>query len=458
MLKNKYNGKKILIAGLGKSGLAALNYLSLLGADISAYDKKDIEWDDPKTYKKLEELGVKGYFNGAEVPDEKWAYIVMSPGMPPQADFVRAGVTQGAVLTGDLELAAEIGAGTFVAITGTNGKTTTTTLTGEMFAEGGFDVRVTGNIGTPVISTVAEDAKDRVYVTEVSSFQLETTKVFKPKVSAILNITPDHLDRHGTVEDYAAAKAKIFENQDENDFFVYNADDPAVTELSGTCRAKLMPFSRLTELKAGAFVKDGKLVIRDEEGTETELLATKELRIPGNHNLENALAAAAIAYCGGVSAKAIKKSLKTFKGVEHRMEPVATLKGVKFVNDSKGTNPDASLMAIRATEPDIILIAGGYDKHSDFHPFIQGFDGKVTHLLLMGATAEQIKNTAEEEGFHDVTVCEDMSQCVRLGFELAKKDDTVLLSPACASWGMYNCFEERGEHFKKCVEELRTKA
>ncbi|MDR3072455.1 MAG: UDP-N-acetylmuramoyl-L-alanine--D-glutamate ligase [Clostridiales Family XIII bacterium] len=453
----KYKKKQVLIVGLGKSGSATLELMALSGANISVYDNKDIEWEDPKTYTKIKQIGATAYLNGKEVPNEKWDYIAISPGVTPQLPFVVEGIKNGAILTGDLELAFEVAQVRFVAITGTNGKTTTTTLTGEMFKNAGIESKVTGNIGKAVIASALEAHQEEVFVTEVSSFQLETIKAFQPKVSAILNVTPDHLDRHGSLENYAEVKAKIFENQKEDGYFVGNADDPIVEKLSKKCKATKMPFSRKKTLSQGTFVQDGRMVLRTPDGEEIDLIAPEELKIPGLHNLENALAAASIAWCGGVPVEYIRKTLKSFKGVEHRLEPVATINGVKFVNDSKGTNPEASMRAIEATKANILLIAGGYDKHSDFHGFIRAFDGKVSQLILLGATAPQIKREAEEEGFTEVSMVDDMGEAVRLAFELAMEGDTVLLSPACASWGMYTCFEERGNHFKKCVRELKKK-
>jgi UDP-N-acetylmuramoylalanine--D-glutamate ligase len=259
------------------------------------------------------------------------------------------------------------------------------------------------------------------------------------------------------MERYGAAKAKVFARQTEEDYIVYNADDELVAALVKDAKSKPFPFSRITAVENGAFLKDGRLVIADAaKGGVIDLIAVEELRIPGAHNIENALAAAAIAYCGGIAPKVIAESLKSFKGVEHRLEYVASIYGVKFVNDSKGTNPDASAKAIEASDAGILLIAGGYDKQSDFRPFVRGFGGKVKHLLLLGETAERFKEEAASEGFTDATVCEDMGACVRLGLELAAPGDTVLLSPASASWDMYSCFEERGAHFKRIVEELAS--
>ncbi len=450
-LKNK----KVLIAGLGLSGKAALEAVSKAGASIAVYDERDIEENDPRLFKKLEITGMPAFINGLPVPDEKWDYIIMSPGVPMNSKFVTNAQRQNTVIIGELELAYELSKGRFIAITGTNGKTTTTTLVGDIFKKSGINTIVGGNIGSPVVSSVNETTDDTVLVTEVSSFQLESINKFKPFVSAILNLTPDHMDRHGNMNNYGAAKARIFENQDAGDFLIYNCDDEKVAALTADAKAMKIPFSRQKELDIGAFIRGNKIVIRDLDGRVTELIDSSELMIPGSHNLENALAAVAITYFAGVEAQVITQALKEFDGVSHRLELVATRKGIRFVNDSKGTNPDASMKAIDAVGKGIFLIAGGYNKESDFHDFIRGFGGRVKHLILIGETAQKFKETAEELGFTEVTICESMGESIRLGYEYAEEGDTVLLSPASASWDMYKNFEERGDHFRKIVEELK---
>jgi UDP-N-acetylmuramoylalanine--D-glutamate ligase len=459
--EGRYAGKKVLIVGMGKSGVAAMKVFARAGAQVSVYDAKDIEWDDRELFARISALDIPRYFNGAEPESEGWDYIVKSPGVLPDLPFIREAEKNGATLLSDLDPAYGFADGDFIAITGTNGKTTTTTLVGEMYEAAGVPCAVTGNIGVPVIETVGKSAPGTVFITEISSFQLEDAREFRPKVAAILNLTPDHLDRHKTMEVYGAAKAKIFACQTGEDHLVYNADDAAVSKLVKKARSHLFPFSRTKKLAEGALLRDGRLVLAvpmgspaAPDGGAIDLVAADELRIPGAHNIENALAAAAIAYCGGIDPKVIVSSLRSFRGVEHRMEHVATIGGVNFVNDSKGTNPDASLRAIEASDPGILLIAGGYDKQSDFRPFVRSFDGKVKHLLLMGATAERFRREAAAEGFTDATICEDMGACVRLGFELASPGDTVLLSPASASWDRYANFEERGAHFKQTVEDI----
>jgi len=405
--------------------------------------------------KKLLSAGAEYYFNGRQVPDEEWDLVVMSPGVPPKAPFAERARARGADVIGEIELSWRLGRGRYAAITGTNGKTTTTTLVGEIFKAAGFKAVVAGNIGLPVVSESAKASDDTWLVTEVSSFQLETIDRFRPGIAAILNLTPDHMDRHKDMEDYAAAKARIFENQEAEDTLVYNEDDELVRTLATRARSKRIPFSRVKELDTGAFALDGTIVFADENYI-VKVIKTEELQIPGTHNLENALAATAMAFAAGIDPEVIAQALKRFKGVEHRLEFVLEAGGVRYVNDSKGTNPDAGIKAIEAVGKDILLIAGGYDKSADFADYISAANGKVKKLLLLGATAEKVRACALDGGFSekDVIMAGSMERAVAIGAELAQPGDTVLLSPACASWDMYLNYEERGADFKARVIEM----
>ncbi|WP_202931052.1 UDP-N-acetylmuramoyl-L-alanine--D-glutamate ligase [Aminipila terrae] len=398
---------------------------------------------------------MKCYFGEEPSCIDEIDMMVLSPGVPTELGFVRKAVEKGVEVIGELEIAYRVGNGNYVAITGTNGKTTTTTLVGEIFKNSKRKTYVVGNIGVAVISMAISAELDSWLITETSSFQLETIKYFKPKISAILNLTPDHLNRHHTMENYAAAKAKVFQNQDEEGYYIANYDDPASFALSKECkRARVVPFSVKQKLSYGAFIADGHIVIINDAGDLITLCRADELQIPGTHNLENALAAAAISYFAGIDPAVITETLRNFQGVEHRLEYCGQVDGVKFVNDSKGTNPDASMKAIDAMKNNIILIAGGYDKGSDFTEFIKAFHGRVKHMVLLGKTAPIIKEQAEAVGFTSITMAKNMEECVGSAFKLAVPGDTVLLSPACASWDMYTCFEQRGEHFKNCVHGL----
>ncbi len=448
--------KRVLVIGMGRSGKAAVCALVDAGAAVSVQDSKREDKLDAEFAEYLNNNNVTKYLG--RIPDDMGVFdvLVLSPGVPPELDFIQEAREKGAQIMGELELAYRIGHGSYVAITGTNGKTTTTTLVGEIYKESGRDTHVVGNIGIAVISKAVEANTDSWLVTEVSSFQLETIETFRPVVSAILNLTPDHMDRHKTMGNYGRAKAAVFKNQTEEEYCVLNFDDKACFELAERegCKAKVVPFSRKRELEFGAFASEGRIVIRNEAGKTVDICGCDELQIPGTHNLENALAAAAVAYFGGIDAHIIAKVLRTFAGVEHRIEACGEINGVRFVNDSKGTNPDAAIKAIEAMKENIILIAGGYDKGSIYNEFIEAFGNSVKKLILLGATAPKIRETAEKAGFTDIVMAEDMEDCVAKAYESAEPGDVVLFSPACASWDMYDNFEQRGDHFKSCVKAL----
>jgi UDP-N-acetylmuramoylalanine--D-glutamate ligase len=452
--KDIYGGKTILIAGFGRSGRAALRALDGIAGRIAVYDAKEPGRGEPSA---------EYYFGGSVPPkQERFDYVVLSPGVPPQIPAVANATSAGAQLTGDLELAYHLEKGRYVAITGTNGKTTTTALTGEIWRAAGIASEVTGNIGTPVIESALEAPDGCEFITEVSSFQLETIGEFRPYIAAFLNLTPDHLDRYGRMEAYGAAKARIFMNQKSSDFLVLNADDAGVMAIAERAYAegfesRKVLFSRRGRVENGAFAEDGRIYLA-RNGAARFLLDAAELIIPGSHNLENALSAAAMAACAEIPDEVIVAALRSFKGVAHRMELIDIICEVRFVNDSKGTNTDASQKAIDAVDGAIILIAGGYDKQADFSEFIRGFGSKVKHLILLGETAERFADTAKREGFTDYTIVADMDEAVERAQGLAKPGYTVLLSPASASWDQYDNFEQRGDHFRALVQKLRERA
>ncbi len=438
--------------GLGRSGRAAAEALAGLGAHVCVYDARA----DEEKRLWASRLGVGISFGERPESVKGFDIVVVSPGVPPDKDFIREAREDGAEVTGELELAYRCGRGKYIAITGTNGKTTTTSLTGEIFRAAGLKTEVAGNIGVAVVGRAMEADDDTYLITECSSFQLETTDKFKPRISAILNITPDHLDRHRTMENYALAKAKIFANQSADEYFVYNEDDELTRRVAETCRAVKVPFSRKKELSFGAFVKDGNIVVRDSGsagGADIAICGADGIKMPGLHNLENALAAAAIAYFSGIDAHVIGDTLRSFSGVAHRIEDCGVRAGVRYINDSKGTNPDAAVRAVLSFE-NIILIAGGYDKGARYDELIESFYGRVKALVLMGATAGKIRSAAEKAGFSDIYMAGTMKEAVETASRLSRPGDTVLLSPACASWDMYDNFEDRGDDFKKCVNAL----
>ena len=450
---NNIKNKKVLIVGLGKSGIAAAQAMVKLEASVTVQDSKDVDKIDGQLVTFLKGKGVDFCLGGIPENMEAFDMLILSPGVDPELPFIQEAEKAGAEIIGELEIAYRIARGRFVAITGTNGKTTTTTLTGEIFRKAGRTTYVVGNIGVAVISKALETETEDWLITETSSFQLQTTRYFKPVISAVLNVTPDHLNRHHTMENYGLAKAKIFENQDEGGYCILNGDDEICRRLGAFCKAEVIYFSSTGELERGAFVKDGRLVIA-EKGKVTDLCGCDELRIIGRHNVENALAAAAICYYAGIEPSVIGEVLKSFAGVAHRIEYCGELAGVKFYNDSKGTNVDATLTALAAIEENIILIAGGDGKSQNFEPLAQNLKGRVKHLVLIGKDGPQIAEAAEKAGFKSYSYGADMGECVNKAFAMAEKGDTVLLSPACASWDMYDNFEQRGEHFKEMVSKL----
>ena len=446
-------GKKVLLVGLAKTGISTIKCLAKYGADITV--------NDIKTEDQLEEIiaeikdidGIK-YILGHHPEDiADIDMVVVSPGVPLDLPFIKKVIEENKELIGEVELAYELANKPyFVGITGTNGKTTTTSLTGEIFEKAGKETYVVGNIGNPVIDAVQAANEGASFVTELSSFQLESIKDFKPSVSAVLNITEDHMNRHHTMENYIDAKARVFMNQDKNDFCVLNYDDELTRALAEKCNANVVFFSRLEKLEKGVYVENGDIIIDINE--KINLMKVCELSLPGGHNLENCMAAAAMAYVSGIDIEVIREVLKTFKAVEHRLEFVKEVEGVKYVNDSKGTNPDSTIKAVQAYENPIILIAGGYDKGSTYDELLEIAKKNVKTLVLLGQTADKIEEAARRIGFTDIHRVEDMKEAVKTCHDIAKEGDIVLLSPACASWGMYKNFEVRGEDFKDNVNSL----
>ena len=439
-LKNK----NILLVGLAKTGISTIKHLNKLGAKVVVNDIKDKD----KLKGILDELSdlnnveyILGY-HPENVDDIDMA--VVSPGVPLDLPFILKLKSKNIEIIGEVELAYRLSQNPmFIGITGTNGKTTTTSLVGEIFKKANIDTYIVGNIGNPVIDTVDTANENSVLVTELSSFQLESIDTFKPHVSAILNFTEDHLNRHHTMEAYMEAKARIFKNQDEKDFCVLNYDDKDVKSLSDNVKAKKIFFSRKKSLDCGIYLdEDNNIIINIDK--KIKLLNKDELSLPGNHNLENCMAAAAIAYVSNIDIDVIREVLKTFAGVEHRQEFVRNLNGIMFVNDSKATNPDSSIKAIESYNRPIILIAGGMDKQSSFDEFLDVAKENVYALVLLGETAQRIKECAQNKGFDNITVVKDMKEAVNASYQIAKDGDVVLLSPACASWDMYKSFEVRG--------------
>ncbi len=446
--------QKVLVAGTGISGIAAAKLLLAKGGEVVLYDGND-KLDPEKIKKNFEEDAkltlVLGELKRTELLGVELAII--SPGISLEAPFVAVLDDAGVPIWGEMQLAYHCAKGKLVAITGTNGKTTTTALTGEIMKAQYEDVYVVGNIGEPFSLHALDTTEDSVTVAEVSSFMLETIMDFRPNVSAITNITPDHLDRHKTMECYIETKERITKNQKEGDTCVLNYDDPVLREFGETLKINVVYFSSRQELKKGYYLKDEKIVYNDGKKV-TEIVDVNELNLLGRHNHENVMTAVAIAMNMGVPLEKIQKVIKEFKAVEHRIEFVTERFGVKYYNDSKGTNPDAAIQGIKAMPGPTLLIAGGYDKHSEFDEWIESFDGKVRYLVLIGQTRDKIAECAKRHGFTDIMYAEDLLEAVQVCASYANPGDNVLLSPACASWGQFKNYEERGEKFKEYVRNL----
>lgn len=444
--------KNILIIGLGISGVSTVLALNKLGAKIYVTDSK--EKDQLTEYiNKLKNIDVKYFLGNKDIDLGLIDIAVKSPGVPFDIDLIKDLNKKSIEVVTDIELAYRLCENKFVAITGTNGKTTTTALVGEIFKNSRKPYHIAGNIGVGILWEVVNSNEEDIFIVETSSFQLENTHFFKPKASLITNITPDHLNWHKTLDHYINAKKKVFKNQDSKDFTILNYDDNLLREMKNETNAEVIFFSSTEVLNRGIYVEDREIII-NVSSEKIKVMNVNELKIPGKHNLENVLSSIALAFAMEVPIDIIRKTLKEFDGVEHRLEFVDELKGIKFYNDSKGTNPDASIKAIDALDSPIILIAGGMDKGSDFTEFINSFNKKVKALVLLGETKEILKQIANEKGFLETYEVKDIKEAVNKSFELSERGDNILLSPACASWDMFKSYEERGEEFKKAVYKL----
>ena len=446
--------QKVLVAGSGISGIAAAKLLLAKGGEVLLYDGND-KLDAEKIKKNFDEDAkvsvVLGELKRTDLLGVELS--VISPGIPLDAPFVTVLDEAGVPIWSEIQLAYHCAKGKLAAITGTNGKTTTTALTGEIMRSFYDSVFVVGNIGEPYTAHALETEESSVTVAEVSSFQLETIMDFRPNVSATLNITPDHLDRHKTMECYTQVKESITKNQKDGDTCVLNYDDTVLREFGETLKINVVYFSSREKLKKGYYLEDGKIVYNDGSKV-TEIVDISELKLLGRHNHENVMAAVAISMNMDVPLEKIQEVIRKFEAVEHRIEFVTERFGVKYYNDSKGTNPDAAMQAIKAMPGPTILIAGGYDKHSEFDEWIESFDGKVRYLVLIGQTRDKIAECAKRHGFTDIMYAEDLLEAVQVCASYANPGDNVLLSPACASWGQFKNFEERGTKFKEYVRGL----
>ena len=445
---------KALIFGTGKSGISAADLLSAQGYGLVVYDgnKKMTE----STLREKAPVFKEAEVFCGELPQEVLEGVdlaVLSPGVPvdgPEAVRIKEA---GIPMIGELELGFRYGKGRTLAITGTNGKTTTTALTGALLSQAYPDVRILGNIGNPYADETATMTEETWTVLECSSFQLETIDRFHPRAAAILNLTPDHLDRHHTAEAYYAAKKRVAENMGPEEPVVLNREDPELFAWGQTLSQRVLWFSSAREVADGLFVRDG-WIHTVEAGVSEPLIAVSELQIPGVHNQENAMAAAALALSAGVPREKVVEGLRSFQAVAHRIQFVEEKNGVRYYDDSKGTNPDAAIKGILAMDRPTVVIGGGYDKDADYTDWIRSCKGRAKALVLYGATREKIRSACDAVGFADYTVREDFREAFRVAAELAQPGDAVLLSPACASWDQFKSFEERGDLFQSMVREI----
>lgn len=450
--------KKVFVIGTGISGIAATDLLVQVGADVTLYDGNEKLQEETVRKKLKNSQNVKIVIGTCEDEIKKQMnYVILSPGVPIDNSLVEEFRRMGKKILGEIELAYTIAKGKIAAITGTNGKTTTTALVGEILRTYYDSVFVVGNIGIPYTGVALDINEDAVVAAEISSFQLETVDKFCPKVSAILNITPDHLNRHYTMENYSNTKLQITKNQTQNEICVLNYEDLVLREKADSIPARVFYFSSEHILEEGIYLtKEGNIILVNE-GTKIDVCHIDELNLLGKHNYENVMAGVAIGYFMGVPMEYIQQALHTFVAVEHRIEYVAEKNGVKYYNDSKGTNPDAAIQGIRAMVSKTILIGGGYDKGSEYEEWIEAFDGKVKLLVLLGQTAEKIADTAKAHGFQNIVIVSSLEEAVKISAEHALPGESVLLSPACASWGMFKNYEERGNMFKDYVRTIPEK-
>ena len=445
-----FKNKNTLVVGLARSGVSAANLLHKLGANVTVTDEKgeDELLENIKRLSKGVSLKLGGHDS---VNINEIDLTIISPGVPWDSPFLNKLRRKGIRIMSEVEFAFQQLQAPFIAITGTNGKTTTTTLTGEMLKRGGKKVFVGGNIGNPLCEEVLNGGKSELVLSEISTFQMEGSETFKPYISAILNITPDHLDRHESMDEYIELKKRVFINQDENDYMILNLDDEIAAGFSTEVRGKKVFFSRLKEVENGAFVREDKIIFKND-GREETVCSLKDLKLIGVHNIENTLASVAISGICGISGKIMRDVISEFKGIKHRMELVREIRGIRFINDSKGTNVGATVKSLQSFNEPIILIAGGKDKGSDYLPLKGLIEDRVKFLILIGDAKKKIAKNLN--GFKNRIEADTLENAVKEGYKRAKSGDIVLLSPACASFDMFRDYEDRGEQFEEIVNRL----
>lgn len=448
------SGKKVLVMGAGISGMAVAKIAKELGAKVILSDTKDAEQlgSVPEVLAQNNIQLVTGEQREELLADVH--LVILSPGISINHPLLQQAVSKGVEVISEVELAFRMTQASFVAITGTNGKTTTTTLTGEILKKSGKRVVVGGNIGIALSEAVYNLAEDAMVVAEISSFQLEGVCWFRPHVCAVLNLTPDHIDRHGTVQVYQAMKERIFARQTKDDYLILNYDDPVVRAMAQQAPSQVCFFSNTQELGEGAYVRNGQIIL--SVGGKTErVCSVEEMGIRGGHNVQNALAACALAKACGVSADVMAETLRQFKGVEHRLEYVADINGVKYYNDSKATNPESAIVALQAFTEPVVLIAGGYDKGTDLSALMTAIKTHVRELILVGQAADRFAAAAGIHGIKAIHRVLTFADAVTLAAGFARPGESVVLSPACASYDMFKNYEERGTTFKQMVLALR---
>ena len=458
-MERSYAGQRVLVVGAARSGLASAEFLLKHGAHVVLTDTKSEETLAASLSGLLEATHTSGHLTlelGGHKPDSfrTCDWIVTSPGVPLALPLFDESRKAGIPILAEVELAYRHIRGKILGITGSNGKTTTTTLVAELLSGAGLRGIAGGNIGTPLIGFASASTPEDIYVVELSSFQLESIREFRPMVGAVLNLTPDHLDRYRNFEDYVGAKQRIFMNQTAADFAVLNADDPRTAAIASQVRSRPVLFSRKGEVARGAFLRGSRLVYRDDRG-ETVLFPAAEIRLKGSHNLENVLAACSVALLAGAAPESLVAGIRAFAGVEHRLEFVAEIQGVQYFNDSKATNVDATIKSLEAFPKNILLIAGGRDKGGDFLPLRPLVEQRVKQLILIGEAAGKIHDALSDAV--ETTRAASLPEAVAFASRRARAGDIVLLAPACASYDMFQNYEHRGRVFKEAVGKLARK-
>lgn len=441
------NMKKVLVYGLGVTGISSVKALDKLGYDVYTYDK------NKKNIKELEGYNYSP-ISDSKINDLKVDFVIKSPGIKPSDEVVKILEKENEIIS-DIEASERLFADKEkIAITGTNGKTSTTSMVAHIINECGENAYTVGNIGEGILWQM--DEKKGVFVEELSSFQLHDTSTYKPHIGAILNIKEDHIDWHGSFDDYIKSKLKLAANQDENDFLVINHEDEITMKDKDGFKAQIYEFSSLNEVNKGLYLKDNKIYLNDRDIKNKEILDVRDLAVIGRHNYENVMAAILLTYLYGIALEDIVKAIKTFKSISHRLEYVRTLSGIDFYNDSKGTNVDSSVKAIESFARPIIIIAGGYDKHIDYTDFVKAFKKNGKLMVLMGETKYKLKELCDKYKVCYILV-NDMKEAINTAYKKGEENDVVLLSPASASWDMYKSYEIRGDEFKTLVNRLEEK-